>query len=122
MRRLFQPLLLIGILLLQAGNLPAQTPHTLSSPAFSILEDTARTIDAKSAWRLYQGGRFSSLQDLYINPGFTRSVFWVALAPGRLSAAAQQVLLVNNAHINYLEWYGVGTDSVIQPLAFTGDA
>lgn len=87
--------------------------------SFHVLEDTARTLTAQQAMDIYKNGGFSRLESAYLNPGFTTSVFWIAVPVQDTAAAKDLVLLADNAHINHLEWYGL-KDS-LRLLSVTGD-
>lgn len=107
---MMRALLLTGVLLL----------HMLAkaqSPVFKVFEDPGRLAQADGALAAYSAGQFKPLPSAYLNPGFTRSVFWVALT--EVPAGDDWYLVADNAHINHLEFYAV-TDTLI-PLGVTGD-
>lgn len=112
------PILLL-LLLLQVLTLPAQNSVPQSNAAFYIWEDSSRTVPATDVLQQYQQGAFTRMDNLYLNPGFTSSVFWIALAADTL--ATEEVLLVHNAAINYLEWYRITPEGQPDSIAFTGD-
>lgn len=88
------------------------------SPVFSVFEDTGRLMQPGEVHAAYKAGQFKPLPSPYLNPGFTTSVFWVAVkyAP----AGDNWCLVADNAHINHLEFYAV-TDT-LRLLNITGDA
>ncbi|MBO9153776.1 7TM diverse intracellular signaling domain-containing protein [Chitinophaga sp. GCM10012297] len=94
-------------------------PLLRAQSGFYVLEDTPRTLTASKALEIYRHGGFRQLEPAYLNPGFTTSVFWIALPVRDTVAAKELVLLADNPHINHLEWYGL-KDS-LQLLAVTGD-
>lgn len=94
-------------------------PLLRAQSGFWALEDSARTLTAPDALEIYRQGGFRQLEPAYLNPGFTTSVFWIALPVRDTAAAKDLVLLADNPHINHLEWYGL-KDS-LRLLAVTGD-
>lgn len=88
------------------------------SDTFHVWEDASRHATVENALTEYYGGRFLSLAPSYLNPGFTESVYWVALKI--VPSSDELILIADNAHINHLEWYAV-VDSLPVPLAVTGD-
>ncbi len=103
-------LLITGLLLLQFFA-------KAQSPVFTVYEDASRKMQAPAVYAAFREGRFQPLPPQYLNPGFTTSVFWVALTaapPGK-----DWCLVADNAHINHLELYAV--DSVPRLLHVTGD-
>lgn len=118
MRTLYTATILL-LLLLQVFTLRAQNSVPQSNAVFYVWEDSSRTFQPAEVLQQYQHGAFRQMDNLFLNPGFTGSVFWIALAADTLTA--EEVLLVNNAAINYLEWYRVTPKGSIDSLAFTGD-
>lgn len=85
---------------------------------FLVWEDSSRAATASEALEAYHTGRFSPLDPPYLNPGFSTSIYWVAL---EMPPHQDELILVaDNAHINHLEWYAV-TDGRADSLAVTGD-
>lgn len=98
-----------------SGVHPLQAQHR---QLFRVWEDTTRVQGAFSALSHYYQGDFPLLADNNLNPGFTKSVFWIAItAP---PAQEDLLLIADNAHINHLEWYAV-LDGSLLPLYVTGD-
>lgn len=93
--------------------------HHVQAQMLRVWEDTTREQAAASALSHYNKGDFSPLPKGYLNPGFTKSVFWIALKPYE-KMNPDMMLVVDNAHVNQLEWYAVA-GGVIYPLAVTGD-
>ncbi|WP_343702789.1 7TM diverse intracellular signaling domain-containing protein [Chitinophaga sp.] len=87
------------------------------APVFEVFEDTSRHMQAGAVHAAYQAGQFKPLSSAYLNPGFTKSIFWVALT--QPPQTGEWYLVADNAHINHLEFYAV-TDS-IRLLHVTGD-
>ncbi|SIN91180.1 sensor histidine kinase [Chitinophaga niabensis] len=111
MRRAY--LLLSFIFLYGIQQLQAQ-----HGQVFKVWEDSTRIQAAPSALNHYYKGDFTPLPGENLNPGFTKSVFWIALT---VPPTPENLLLItDNAHINILEWYAVH-DSVPMPLYVTGD-
>jgi signal transduction histidine kinase len=88
------------------------------STRFSVWEDKTRHATIAQALEAYRHGDFKPLDPPYLNPGFTESVYWVALQTN--ASIVNQILVADNAHINHLEWYAV-KDSGAMCLAVTGD-
>lgn len=93
--------------------------HQLRAQVLKVWEDTSREQAAPSVLSHYYKGDFTPLPKGYLNPGFTKSVFWIALTVDQ-KPEEDLLLITDNAHINQLEWYAV-TDSSILPLYVTGD-
>lgn len=68
-----------------------------------IYEDKNRTLSPQKVKELFIAGEFNPLPQGDFNPGFTKSNFWLAIKPS--GSAADQNLIVGNAHINRLEFY-----------------
>ncbi|MFD2887549.1 sensor histidine kinase [Chitinophaga cymbidii] len=85
---------------------------------FHVWEDHTRNATATQALEAYRQGKFRPLAPSYLNPGFTESVYWVAL--GAIPQPKELILVADNAHVNHLEWYAV-KDSAAALLAVTGD-
>lgn len=119
MHRNYSVPILLLLFLLQAMILPAQRNIPHADANFYVLEDTGRTWQAADVLPQYRKGGFTPLQQPFLNPGFTRSVFWVAVVADTLRTS--DVLLINNANINRIEWYGVSVSESIRQIAVTGD-
>lgn len=119
MRNFTTASILLLFLLLQALTLPAQNSVPQSNAVFYAWEDTGRTCQPAEVLQKYHQGAFTRMSNLFLNPGFTSSVFWIALKADTLTV--DEVLLLNNAAINYLEWYAVTPEGRADSIAFTGD-
>jgi signal transduction histidine kinase len=118
-RKFLSFLSLLLLLLLQADSSAGQT--RMAYPlVLHALEDTGRNLSVQAVWQQYQAGQFSPLKEPALTPGFSTSVFWVALAAKDLPAVQDLQLVADNAHINRLEWYSI-TKGAIALLAVTGD-
>ncbi len=105
--------------LLLACFLYCCTSSLRAQSGFRVLEDATRALTAPQALEIFQRDGFRPLDPPFLNPGFTASVFWIALPVPDTVAAKELVLLADNPHINHLEWYGL-KDS-LRLLAVTGD-
>jgi signal transduction histidine kinase len=102
--------LLLGTLLLLHLLAAAQ------QPVFSVFEDRSRQMQAGEVYAAYQRGMFKPLPSAYLNPGFTASVFWVALQ--QAPPDGNWYLVADNAHINHLEFYTLADTLQTHPPAF----
>ncbi|WP_158618295.1 sensor histidine kinase [Chitinophaga lutea] len=87
------------------------------APVFTVYEDKSREMQAPAVYAAFQEGRFKPLPSAFLNPGFTTSIFWIALTgvpPGQ-----DWCLVADNAHINHLELYAVA--GAPRLLHITGD-
>ncbi|WP_164974190.1 sensor histidine kinase [Filimonas effusa] len=108
------------IILFPAGLLQAR-PDDSTITLMRIWEDSSRTATAREAFRLLKKGSFSVMPAPALKPGFTSSVFWMAIDARQAPAGNDWYLVTDNAHINRLEWYGVTNDGSIHRLSVTGD-
>ncbi|SDM72878.1 Signal transduction histidine kinase [Daejeonella rubra] len=83
-----------------------------------ILEDKARNLNSKQVQQLFLAGKFSRLPERNFNPGFTKSVFWLAIRAN--ANDSNQKLIIGNAHINRLHFY-ISTSSGSVLKYTTGD-
>lgn len=90
------------------------------SVKFSLFEDTTANLSVAKVQELYHQQQFKKVSQPSFNPGYTESVFWLAVATQHLSSAEQWLLEVDNPHINILEWYEV-RDQKAKLLYKTGD-
>lgn len=120
MRRNYAVFILLSLLLLQAMVASAQRKAVVPDRLY-VLEDTGRTLQPAAVLQLYRKGQFAALPQPFLNPGFTRSVFWIAVVAD--TSRTNEVLLINNANINRIEWYSIpgNADTVSLPIAITGD-
>lgn len=88
--------------------------------SFHVLEDSSRQLTPAGALAAWQNGAFRPLQPAYLNPGFTTSHFWIAVTAPDVAFAENMLLVADNPHINRLEWYAAGRNSM-QLLSLTGD-
>ena len=121
MRRTLRVLLCFLFSLLWQGNsLQAQGGVPFDAPIWQVLEDSSRNLLPAAVWEQYRAGKFSSLQKPALEAGFTSSVFWLAIPTKQLPVDQELQLVVNNAHINRLDWYSVYRDTIILKLV-SGD-
>lgn len=109
---------LLLLVFLQTGGTFARIPNGQAA-RFYLLEDVSNTLTPAQAWQSFQLGKCQLLQQPALHPGFTRSSFWVMLVTSPTAVSENRLLLINNPHINHIEWYAV-TDS-LRLLAVTGD-
>ncbi|WP_298714389.1 7TM diverse intracellular signaling domain-containing protein [Chitinophaga sp.] len=88
--------------------------------SFHVLEDSSRQLTPAAVLNAWQNGAFKPLQPAYLNPGYTTSHFWIAVTAPDVAFAENMLLVADNPHINRLEWYAAGRNSM-QLLSLTGD-
>jgi len=71
-----------------------------------FIEDEQRTMTADGALLAWQTNKFNKMRDGGINPGFTKSVFWLAVELPK-EPSIDYFLRVGNAHINLIDFYKV---------------
>ena len=108
------------IMLFPAGLLHAHPADGVTT-VIQVWEDSSRAATVQEVCDLYSGGRFSIMPAPVLKPGFTSSVFWIAIDVKEVPAGDDWHLVADNAHINRLEWYGVRRDGSVQRLSVTGD-
>lgn len=69
-----------------------------------ILEDAQRTMTSDDALTAWYGNKFKSLPLGGVNPGFTKSIFWLAVEIPQ-ETTQDYLLRVGNAHINRIDLY-----------------
>lgn len=88
---------------------------------FSVYEDHKASLNVSEIKQHYLHGQFEPLTAPAFNPGYTESVFWVAIKVTALPDLEKWVLAIDNPHINILEWYQTGQNGNIRLLYRTGD-
>jgi hypothetical protein len=74
--------------------------------SYYILEDKGRNVSAAQALDSFQHGKYILQHDHQFNPGFTRSVYWLAVkADSALTDSL--VLVIGQTVINKIEFYAV---------------
>jgi len=68
-----------------------------------ILEDKTCKLNSKEVQQLFNGGKFRILPESNFNPGFTKSVFWLAIKANETDP--NHKLIIGNAHINRIHFY-----------------
>ncbi|WP_129717171.1 7TM diverse intracellular signaling domain-containing protein [Pedobacter sp. SYP-B3415] len=83
-----------------------------------ILEDPARSMDARQALTVFDQGRFKELRNKNYNAGYTNSVFWLAI---KLSGpVAERRWIIGNSHINRIDFYHF-KQGILKNHLVTGD-
>jgi two-component system, sensor histidine kinase LadS len=88
--------------------------------SYYILEDKERTLPATQALDLFQEGKYTLQADHQFNPGFTRSVYWLAVKADSAALTDSLVLVIGQTVINKIEFYAVARGQVQLQLK-TGD-
>ena len=83
-----------------------------------ILEDKTCKLNYEQVQQLFKEGKFSILPESNFNPGFTKSVYWLAIKASEKDS--KQKLIIGNAHINRLHFY-ISTSSGTNLKYTTGD-
>jgi len=83
-----------------------------------ILEDQKHTMTVSDALKAWEQHKFKAIGTGF-NPGFTKSVFWLAVELPKQSSK-EYLLRVGNAHINFIDFYRVNNNEA-QLLNKTGD-
>lgn len=99
----------------------------MATPVFSqavakyyLFEDSSRNLVAAQALSLFQQNKFTRQNDQHYNPGFTRSVFWLAVVIDSTIKPDSLRVLIGNPHINRLDLYAV-RNNVAEQTYSTGD-
>ena len=118
MRYYFKRFFLISsyIILTSFGEAYAQAKTT-----FWLFEDTSATMSASAIQTAYTQNKFKQTTSTGFNPGYTESVFWVAVKINSLPHHSDWLLTIDNPHINILEWYEVGINKKAALKYQTGD-
>ncbi|RZK70885.1 MAG: hypothetical protein EOO92_20795, partial [Pedobacter sp.] len=114
----FKPLFFLFILCLAFFTGKTQDRPQIN---FSLFEDTTSTLSLSEIKKLYLEHRFETLQQPSFNPGYTESVYWLAVNPSILPLGKEWLLAIDNPHINILEWYQVNSVGKADLLYTTGD-
>jgi signal transduction histidine kinase len=87
--------------------------------SYYILEDASLQLTADEALGQFRSGKFLLQQTRKFNPGFTRSVYWLAVEIDKTEAADSLRLVIGQTAINKIDFYSVegNTNLVFQ----TGD-
>lgn len=83
-----------------------------------ILEDKTCKLNSKEVQQFFNGGKFRILPESNFNPGFTKSVFWLAIKANETDP--NHKLIIGNAHINKLHFY-ISNDAGTLLKYTTGD-
>lgn len=74
---------------------------------FFLYEDSSLHITPVDALRLFQQNDFNRCKANHYNPGFTTSVFWLAVKLDSIQKPDSLTLVIGNPHINKIEFYQV---------------
>ncbi len=94
--------------------------HAAGQSVFHVLEDSSRHLTPAAVLDAWHEGQFKPLPSSYLNPGYTKSHYWIAFSAPDVAFADSHLLVVDNPHINRLEWYTAGRNTM-RRLALTGD-
>lgn len=112
----FAFLLWICCLVSLAGKTQTQPKIT-----FSLFEDTTASLNLSEVLLQYHQKNFETLSFPSFNPGYTESVFWLAVETEFLPNQSQWLLTIDNPHINRLSWYHLNKLEKEKLLYQTGD-
>lgn len=75
----------------------------------SYYEDPTAQLEVADVYQKFKQGEFISLGERQVNPGFTTSYYWIAVAQNGNSQneGKNPHLVINNPHINRLDWYAI---------------
>jgi hypothetical protein len=112
-----------SILLLICGLIFSSNCFSKSSDyQISYYEDATAQLEVADIFQKLKQGEFVNLNDKPVNPGFTTSYYWIAVAqsgnPPNISTNPH--LVINNPHINRLDWYTLA-DGEATLINQTGD-
>lgn len=93
----------VTVFLLIANFNFAQT----STARFFLYQDSSLNISAEEALQLYKEKAFLKINSNHYNPGFTTSVYWLALDLDSLQQHDSLTLVIGNPHINKIEYYQI---------------
>ncbi len=108
--------------LLVALNVSISTSLSAQSEKaqFFLYEDSLTNTTAEKALQLFNQNKFSENNSHHYNPGFTASIFWLAVKIDSLYQPESLTLLIGNPHINKIEFYRV-KDNITSIGYLTGD-
>lgn len=87
---------------------------------FYLYEDSTKKLTVNTVLQLFRAGKFKPAEANELNPGFTRSVFWLAYYNEKEISCDSLLLYIGNQHINHIHfYYTVGDSAILKWL--TGD-
>lgn len=89
--------------------------------SIGLFEDQSASLSADRIQDLYQKGKFTTLSSPSFNPGYTESIFWLAIKPEALPIGKEWLLTVDNSHVNILDYYHSDSLGNLKLLYQTGD-
>lgn len=92
------------LLLILISNASFASPKKLNCSYF--LEDEQRTMDADDVLKAWDKGQFNRIPQKGINPGFTKSAFWIAVELPK-ETLKHYYLRIGTSHINLIDFYEV---------------
>ncbi len=79
------------------------TASKVTSSQIFILEDADRSFNVNQVYQHYKAGHFTLFKGINFNPGFTKSVYWLAVkVPPQKDST---YIIIGNAHINLIDFY-----------------
>ena len=88
--------------------------------AIYLLEDKTAKLSNTEALQAFEQGKFVLPATNEMNPGFTQSIFWLALKNEQLATADSLLFYIGDHHINRIHFYYVA-DTGLQLQYTTGD-
>jgi signal transduction histidine kinase len=89
-------------------------------PDYYLYEDSAKALGSNEALVLFQQGEFKRTNKNSYNPGFTKSVFWLAFKNESDRPADSLLLFIGHHHINRIHFFYAADSTVVQQWE-TGD-
>lgn len=77
--------------------------HNALASGIYILEDKSLKLTPREVRQLFDDGKFRILTESTFNPGFTHSVFWLAVRAD--ANDSNQKMIIGNAHINKIHFF-----------------
>ncbi|OSZ81428.1 hypothetical protein CAP36_09400 [Chitinophagaceae bacterium IBVUCB2] len=108
------------LIILFAGVIQPSYAQPASQPEFYLYEDSSKSLTTADATRLFQQGKFSKTNNQSYNPGFTKSIFWLAYSNAIDRPADSLLLAIGHHHINRIHFYYVNDSSAALQF-ITGD-
>jgi signal transduction histidine kinase len=104
---------LLWLLFIFHLSAPAKAGASDLKVSYYILEDPTLTLSASAAVAAFRQNRFTLQTDHQFNPGFTKSVHWLAVVPGSTVTTDLLRTVIGNPHINKIEAYRVNGDTPV---------
>ena len=88
---------------------------------FSLFEDSSAALNLSDVHQLHLNNKFKKLLHPSFNPGYTESIYWLAVEPKTLPNEKIWLLAIDNPHINILEWYHLDDKGKAELIYQLGD-